>query len=350
MILKYTIKQVFGFIVLAENTVAYISEDRLFVIKNQTQLDIKVPSKSRVFYAIDKFLFVSDIENFRTIVYDCEDNFSFSFVNYLSSMPLAIEDRRIDKYVFPNARFKEKGQFLGKLNINDLYNSNITTYPINYGLNGAWLILSEKCFLSHKDGLLACEYFETGLSKWQTDFTEFGTWYDYDGSKRNGSVTRIYRISNEIVVVELSQKGIAGVSAETGEILWQVNKDVEPVEPTLYNGVFYGFAEFYYEIDGVTGKLLRQQSYKEIFAQNNFRDYRLTRPCITEDLIAITSHYDNAILLLDKATLNVIQRIQIEGSKNGLSLTDTPQIHGNSLYQLDGDNTLHIFDIGTVLK
>ncbi|MBB6004740.1 hypothetical protein [Arcicella rosea] len=252
---------------------------------------------------------------------------------------------KCDDTIYCHFRDNENNYYFAEVDTNDFKLS------IKWSLED--FILSKVFFYNSilfRNNNIYCFQTNEGREKWHFDYSEIGMWIAYDGSKRNGIINELYSINKEIIVIEFAQKGIAGVSAETGEILWQVNKDIEPIKPTLYKGIFYGFAEFYYEIDGVTGKLLRQQSYKEIFAQNNFRDYRLTRPCITEDLIAITSHYDNAILLLDKATLNVIQRIQIEGSKNGLPLTDTPQIHGNSLYQLDGDNTLHIFDKSTVLK
>ncbi|MEA5426990.1 outer membrane protein assembly factor BamB family protein [Arcicella lustrica] len=349
MKLKNKISRVFKFSVLDKDTVAYISDDKLFVIKNQKQIDIKTPKVSRILFKVGKYLFVSESEPDGMYVYDYQNEFTFFLLDFILNIPISLENRRTQKYFYPNVSRKDIEAITGKMDI-VTPNNLASTYPINYGGNGVWLVLSERYFLSLKNPILKCLHFETGSIKWEIDFSEIGASMKYDGRKIEGEVTNLYHTSDEVIVVELSQKGIAGVSADTGEILWQVNKDVEPVEPTLYNGVFYGFAEFYYEIDGVTGKLLRQESYKESFAQNSFRDYWLTVPCVTEDLIAITSHYDNAILLLDKATLNVIQRIQIEGSKNGLALRNSPQIHGNSLYQLDGDNTLHIFDISTVLN
>ena len=95
----------------------------------------------------------------------------------------------------------------------------------------------------------------------------------------------------------------------------------------------------------VTGQVVRQEDYKTLFKANEFRTtYWLTKPAISENLIAIASHYDNALLLLNRANFFVIQRLEFGKASNGIPLTNTPQFHQNRLYQLDGDNTLHIFE------
>ena len=91
--------------------------------------------------------------------------------------------------------------------------------------------------------------------------------------------------------------------------------------------------------------ILRKEDYKTLFNENNFKTYWLTRPVIFENIICITSHYDNAILVIDRINFTVLQRIDLGKCSNAIPLGNTPQIFEGKLYQLDGDKTLHIFEM-----
>lgn len=185
-------------------------------------------------------------------------------------------------------------------------------------------------------------YIDSGLFMWNLSVNELGSYTDeLTKQKVSGRIEELIVVDDSILVASVHRYGILGISLQTGAILWQI-PNIQNV--VLHERVLYSFSDFYFEIDAITGQVVRQEDYKTLFKNNNFRTYWLTKPAISENLIAIASHYDNALLLLDRTDFSISQRLELGKASNGIPLTNTPQIHLNRLYQLDGDNTLHIFE------
>jgi hypothetical protein len=217
------------------------------------------------------------------------------------------------------------------------HNRIIISLPYQKGFK----FFCEDIFLQQKQNEISCYSLSNGKDVWQLDFGDLGSYTD-DFSKQevSGRVEELIVVDNSILVASVHRYGILGISLQTGAILWQV-PNIQNV--VLNERILYSFSDAYFEIDAISGQVLRQEDYKTLFKANEFRTYWLTKPAISENLIAIASHYDNALLLLNRDSFSIIQRLELGKASNGIPLTNTPQIHQNRLYQLDGDNTLHIF-------
>jgi outer membrane protein assembly factor BamB len=199
---------------------------------------------------------------------------------------------------------------------------------------------------SENDSTLTCRSLKTGGELWQADVAEFGNWLDYDGKTTvKGKVKNVYPIDEDLVVVEIARSFLVAFRISTGERLWQHNGPYTTFyNVSLYNNTFHIFSDYYYELDARTGEELRRVEFAPLLKQADIRQSFLTQPAVNEKYIAIASHYDSAILLINRADFTVAQRIDLEGCQSGIPLPNTPRFHGNRLFQLDGDGTLHVFE------
>lgn len=191
---------------------------------------------------------------------------------------------------------------------------------------------------------VVCHSLSTGAELWKVDVGELGQYEDMKGQIVKGEVSEVFALG-DTVVAKVKASVLVGYSVEGGKQRWLHRFGSGNVYLlALYEGVFYVFADLYYEIDGASGQILAKKPYRELFAEANFKDYWLTAPAVSDKYIAISSHYDSAILLINRSTFTVEQRIALEGCKSGIPLSNAPRLYGNRLYQLDGDGTLHIFE------
>lgn len=221
-----------------------------------------------------------------------------------------------------------------------------------YGVSFLYEILTNKlycdCLFQYRTSksILTCRSLKTGGVLWQADVAELGNWLDYDGKTTvKGKVKNVYPINEDLVVVEVVRSYLVAFRISTGEQLWQHNSPYTTFyNVSLYKNTFHIFSDDYYELDAQTGKVLRQEKFVPLLKQAGIRQSWLTQPAVNEKYIAIASHYDSAILLINRADFTVGQRIDLEGCQNGIPLPNTPRFHGNRLFQLDGDGTLHVFE------
>jgi hypothetical protein len=218
-----------------------------------------------------------------------------------------------------------------------------------YGVSFPYEILTNKlycdCLLQYKTSksILTCRSLKTGGVLWQADVAELGRYENFEGKVVDGSIREVYT-DGDLVVAKVISYGLAAYRMATGEFVWgHKGGNAGYYLIALYNNNFHIFSDFYYEVDAQTGKKLRQEEFAPLLKQVGFRSYWLTQPAVNEKYIAIASHYDSAILLINRADFTVAQRIDLEGCQNGIPLPNTPRFHGNRLFQLDGDGTLHVF-------
>lgn len=199
---------------------------------------------------------------------------------------------------------------------------------------------------SENKSILTCRSLKTGGVLWQADVAEFGNWLDYDGKTTvKGKVKNIYPIDGDLVVVEVVRSYLVAFRISTRELLWQHNGPYTTFyNVSLYNNTFHIFSDYYYELDAHTGEMLRKTEFVPLLKQAGIRQSFLTQPAVNGKYIAIASHYDSAILLINRTDFTVAQRIDLEGCQNGIPLTNAPRFHDNRLFQLDGDGTLHVFE------
>lgn len=203
-------------------------------------------------------------------------------------------------------------------------------------------VLSGK-IISNINNKLICYTVKDSIELWQLNISIICKYIDVSNQKEyNGKIDDLIVVDEHYLIISAYQYGVVCVSLYSGEILWKIPEIKNPI---IFESKIYSFSDFFYEIDAVTGNVLRKEDYKMLFNDNNFKTYWLTKPVISENIVCITSHYDNAILIIDRINFTVLQRINLGKCSNAVPLGNTPQIFEGKLYQLDGDKTLHIFEI-----
>lgn len=232
--------------------------------------------------------------------------------------------------------------YISELNLLDFSNKAL------FVINQKRLLLSINCFffLTTRRNTIECHSLTTGAELWKVDVGELGQWLDYDGKTMViGVVKNVYPVGAAYVVTEVERSALACFEVETGKLVWRFNGPYTThFLVAFYEDTFFVFSDSYYEIDALTGNVLRTENYIPIFNEAKVRPAMFSTPAISDKYIAISSHHDTAILLINRSTFTVEQRIALEGCKSGIPLSNAPRLYGNRLYQLDGDGTLHIFE------
>ena len=309
-------------LIVAQDSIFFVENSGCTIIYEQKIYSFQPIDNERIVFQINHGgdLIISDKGNYSTI----KGKF------YLSSAKIFSDELIIRGSYYTD---KEKRVHAVDLKSIQVKQIDFTTIPnLKYGYDKYLNKASNNIILSHRNNSII----------WQLDLGDLGSYTD-EFSKQvvSGRVEELIVVDDNILVASVHRYGILGISLQTGAILWQV-PNIQNV--VLQERVLYSFSDFYFEIDAITGQVVRQEDYKTLFKANEFRTYWLTKPAISENLIAIASHYDNALLLLNRDSFSIGQRIELGKASNGIPLTNTPQIHLNRLYQLDGDNTLHIFE------
>jgi hypothetical protein len=197
--------------------------------------------------------------------------------------------------------------------------------------------------LSNINNELICYIVRDSVELWQLNISTICKYVDKSNQQEcSGKIDDLIVVDENHLIISAYQYGIMCVLLNKGEILWKIPEIKNSV---IFESKIYSFSDFFYEIDAVSGNVLRKEEYKTLFNDNNFKTYWLTKPVVSDNIICITSHYDNAILIIDRVNFAVLQRINLGKCSNGVPLGNTPQIFEGKLYQLDGDRTLHIFEI-----
>lgn len=233
----------------------------------------------------------------------------------------------------------------------DLTNTKFIIFEYNNIRNQVNYTKQQKLFYSeylfqYSSSIISCTSFHNSQELWQVDVGVMGKWLDYDGKTlKPGEVKNLYSVGEKHIVAEIERSALACIELETGKVVWQFNGPYTThFLVSLYKDVFCVFSDFYYEISVETGAILRKEDYTSLLEKAKLKQYMLTAPAINDGYIAIASHYDNAILVINRETFTVHQRIELEGCQNGIPLGNTPRLYGNRLFQQDGDGTLHIFE------
>jgi hypothetical protein len=194
------------------------------------------------------------------------------------------------------------------------------------------------------DSFLTCRSLETGEEIWKADVGELGRYENFEGRIIDGNIQDLFT-HGEFVVAKVISYGLVAYNIATGRQVWgHTGGSSGYYLVALYNNIFFIISDYYYELDAQTGEVLRREDFMPLLKEVGFRNYWLTQPAVNERYIAIASHYDSAILLINRADFTVAQRIDLEGCQNGIPLTNTPRFHDKRLFQLDGDGTLHVFE------
>ena len=198
--------------------------------------------------------------------------------------------------------------------------------------------------------VLTCHPLSTGEEKWRIDIGDIGKYLRL-GEMTQGSVHSMEAHEN-VLCVALGNDVILGIDIETGKTIWQR-------QMTLMTGLPYTFSEgklYCFSLEKIGGVISNEGVNYHVFdMQTGAEEVHVfptpfdtplgfTKPTIAGNLLLTTDVYARKIYLMDKYTAVVQETITLEGEGDRIPIDNSPQLHGNRLYQLDGDRVLHIFE------
>jgi hypothetical protein len=200
------------------------------------------------------------------------------------------------------------------------------------------------------DDYLICRDLNQNKIVWENNFSKLGT-YDDDGTLTKGAIESISILGSQIFV---SVRGhcLFCLDAETGKEIWQ-QKFPRPIVKFEINErgkkiFIYNKITDFFILDLNTGEILMRKEIRNTWRQQGF-DPWLAGFTVGDDFIYATAQTAKRIALIDKNTLDVVKLIPLETSEK-IPDGNKPEIRGNYIFQLDGENALHVLDRNNILS
>ena len=223
-----------------------------------------------------------------------------------------------------------------------------------------------KDFGSINENIIQCFTSKESIPKWEFSLSELGLCFDPLRNTNTGyTVCRFLGVWQSELIVALNKYLIISLDLETGEIKRKWYK-VEGLNyphgigdrlPDSSNFILYGdklvgtTLAYYIEIDLLTGNTSFFDLSDELKKYNIFSFKSINDNPIIDNKLYLTASMQNekntnkfshdCLVILNIDTKKVEWQYSFEEASLNLN---RPQVHGNKLYQLDANKTLHIFE------
>ncbi|HPI86879.1 MAG TPA: hypothetical protein PLR01_10930 [Bacteroidales bacterium] len=222
----------------------------------------------------------------------------------------------------------------------------VARHPLPFGLNNVWEVLDNQTFISRKEQYLTCHALSDGSEIWRIDVGERGRRIRFrDEPPVEGWILDFFTWRS-VVVALIDNCTTLGIDRTTGSILWEDNQPwfskIGVANGKLYQTGFKTPDVRQYVIrDMTTGQIELEQHFTNDpvpFVDDNgpvfiHRDFYL----VTTQRVA------PRIFIFALATGELLDSIPLENCRAvpsyGLN------VHGDRVYQLDMDHTLHIIEV-----
>jgi len=252
-------------------------------------------------------------------------------------------------------------QYLSLINLqNNQKKWTIESYFGNGIVNNNYLFAS--C-INHRICKIDLDHPEQPL--WQFDLNQLGTFTNRNGEQEAYKVIKILGIWQEELFIACNNGLILAIDSNTGieKRKWQHIKDyyfddeitdkIPRAESFVFDGdtLIGALNTYYFKIDLKTSEISALNISQELQKFNIFHIKTVNDNPVTDTHIFLTAmmrkkdndpkwSYD-CLIALNKKTLKIDWHYSFEEAGLG---TNIPKLAGNKLYQLDNNNTLHIFE------
>ncbi len=338
-----SIKAVWNYFQSIKDNIYFINESRIVVLNSlDGSKELIFQGEFQSLFRFNDEIWAFDASQMNTIVVNGVNIIKLPFATVMSN------DGLLEQHSFTTMIKKEDIFLFAKI---DLKNKTVEDrYILDFNKIGLWKILKNDTFLSRKDSLITCHPLSTGEEKWRIDIGDIGKYLRL-GEMTQGSVHSMDAYEN-VLCVALGNDVILGIDIETGKTIWQR-------QMTLMTGLPYTFSEgklYCFSLEKIGGIISNEGVNYHVFdMQTGAEEVHVfptpfdtplgfTKPTIAGNLLLTTDVYARKIYLMDKQTAVVQETITLEGEGSRIPIDNSPQLHGNRLYQLDGDRVLHIFE------
>jgi len=174
---------------------------------------------------------------------------------------------------------------------------------------------------------------------WQKDISSCGKYINLRDEEQPNEIDGGLMGFENLLFVPLRGGQLLALDVETGEEVWMLEQEISG-QYAVFQDKIYKKNEFLYEINALTGEIIRQKNIGDGDIQDGF--IAIGPIWIYEDIIILINNYTGDIVLLNKNDFSVFDKIKIDASI--AHSKDTIIWHDNKLYVLDLNNTLHIFE------
>jgi outer membrane protein assembly factor BamB len=205
-------------------------------------------------------------------------------------------------------------------------------------------------FCHYTAHLLTCHRLSDGGELWRLDVCELGRYERFVDTSESewidGAIVFMEAWKNILCLV-LGNDKILGIDIETGTIQWQRQMPVRIITaPLFHEGRLYWFSlgnlMQYCVVNMLTGANVQNpQVLSPLFRAGLI----FTQPIMHGNKILMTADSSRIIYIVDRQTGLVDFTVPLSGEGSRIPVANAPMIQSNHLYQLDGDNVLHIFEV-----
>lgn len=264
--------------------------------------------------------------------------------------------QKLNDYQQVSEESNEKHLILKK----DIENSIIIIGKNKFNIKNKWInlksyILNNYIFSNYQDNI-TCRDIKTKHPLWQ---------FNLNTTQEANQFVKFLGIWQNQLIVACNNGLILSIDIHTGQLIkqWQyidnyffddeIKNKIPRAESFVFDGDYLVGAlnKFIYKIDLKTSEITATNIEDELEKYNIFHIKTLNDNPVTSEYIYLTAmmrqkendtkfSYD-CLIALNKNTLKIDWHYPFENAGLG---TNIPKLSGNKLYQLDNNNTLHIFE------
>lgn len=244
-----------------------------------------------------------------------------------------------DKCIFSNYQ-TESGLKIARYNYRNFKLEGLFDYQIGRDVLGVGdrLVFSEKNIFARK---IFCINRHTGQKYWELDVSELGQTVS-NGKETKGKIVGALMAKDAALLVAISNSKLIKVDANTGNLLWERDSTNHLLQ--LYGERIVNVdMNRYREISPDTGETLVEYGMKSEYEQHGFT---VTGPLgaftVTDAHVFIVRAMGYKMGCINRNTGKIDWSVEVGEGK--VTLPHAPIVHGNKLYVLDDEGTLHAYD------
>ena len=210
-------------------------------------------------------------------------------------------------------------------------------------------------FIYKKGRFIECVDIDESL-KWDFNVAELGKFVGKD-EVMLGSIYKIdFDENSRTIIASIYAKKMAAIDIDSGEVKWIVDLCGGHSDFFIYKNELHVISIFrqpeYYVFDIESGKCLSKVNLKETWrpfaAVENGKPttfhWRMTQHFVNEKYIYIGGQSHRELGIFEKYTAKEVIRIPLNEALDRIPHGNAPQILNKYIFQLDGDENLHVFE------
>ena len=200
---------------------------------------------------------------------------------------------------------------------------------------------ASQIFLSDRRGHFTSLSIETGRQLWSISVQEIGRYDDLDGTRRQGDVTGIPCLWEDLVIVPVEGYHILALEQTSGVLRWEQTVEIDDPRNLVCDpdgDLILVDAEVYVSMEASTGRILTQKNIRS--ALHPYGGPLLTRMDVAGNFLYFSTIHRGILVALNRQSGEIPWSFKCAAA---VPIRNAPVVLNHRLYLLDEEHNLYIF-------